>query len=158
MKKLTRFIQVLLLVVGGITVLVIGWWLWQMLQEEEETEAAVRVPPQRPADVNIPLPVQPIDEVDEPDPVDEVVEIAEQVAAENAVPATKPDNLMSIDGIGPKYAQALAELGILTFSQLSAQDPAPLADQMQASGVRVTTDRIQQQAWIAQAARLAGLE
>ncbi|MFC1960010.1 DUF4332 domain-containing protein [Chloroflexota bacterium] len=138
MKKLTGFIQVLLLILGSIALLVVGWWLWQLLKEQEETDTAVRVPPQRPVDVNIPLPVQPVDSND-------------------LTPAAQPDNLTDIDGIGPKYAQALAALGILTFSQLSSQNPAELAEQLKAQGVRVTADRIQQQTWIAQATRLMGL-
>jgi len=58
------------------------------------------------------------------------------------------DDLTDIKGIGPAYAQRLAELGITTFADLAAADAETLAQQLEArSGV---------DDWIAQAKERAG--
>ena len=67
-----------------------------------------------------------------PDPVD------------SAEPA---DDLTAIKGIGPKYAQQLADIGITTFAQLAAADPTSLDAQLDA---RAAVDD-----WVAQAKELA---
>jgi predicted flap endonuclease-1-like 5' DNA nuclease len=139
MTPLFRLARSLFLFVLGVAASVLlGWWLMQWLRERETPKYAVRMPSRRPADVNIPLPPQPISEE----------------AGESPEPA-RPDDLTQIDGIGPKYAASLHALGITTFAHLSRQAPDELAERLQAQGVRITGERIRGKDWIGQAARLA---
>ncbi len=128
--------------------LVVGWWLMRFLREdEEEPEFAVRIPSQRPADINIPLPPQLVDDIE-----------AGGVAAREAQPPPPPtasDDLTQIDGIGPKYAATLQALGITTFAQLAQQDSEALANQLREQGLRISGERIRDKDWVGQAGRVA---
>ena len=57
--------------------------------------------------------------------------------------AAGTDDLTEIKGIGPKYAQQLADLDIATFAALAAADPNALAGSFEA--------RARVEDWIAQA-------
>ncbi len=57
-------------------------------------------------------------------------------APEPAAPA-EPDDLRRIEGIGPKTATGLNELGIITFAQLAQADPEKLETDLKAAGVRI---------------------
>ena len=46
--------------------------------------------------------------------------------------AAGTDDLTEIKGIGPKYAQQLADLDITSFAALAAADPTALADSFEA--------------------------
>ncbi len=77
-----------------------------------------------------------------PEAVETVVEVAEAAA----------DNLTRLTGIGPKLAQALAERGVTRFAEIAAwtaDDVARFDKDMKLMG------RIDREAWIAQARRLA---
>lgn len=64
----------------------------------------------------------------------------------------QPDDLEgAIDGIGPKFAEALTELGITTFDDLIQHTPAELAQLLKSKGVRVTDTRIESEDWLGQA-------
>jgi predicted flap endonuclease-1-like 5' DNA nuclease len=58
------------------------------------------------------------------------------------------DDLTDVKGIGPVYAERLAEAGVTTFAELAAADLAVVAD---AAGVSESTAT----SWIEQAAALA---
>lgn len=62
--------------------------------------------------------------------------------------STKPDDLTKIKGIGPVSARELEAIGITTFAELAAADPATVAEQFD-SRANVTD-------WIAQANQLKG--
>lgn len=47
-----------------------------------------------------------------------------------------PDDLIKIEGIGPKMAQVLGESGITTFAELAATSPARLREILDAAGNR----------------------
>jgi predicted flap endonuclease-1-like 5' DNA nuclease len=68
-----------------------------------------------------------------------------------AVPA-QPDDLTVLVGIGPKLAQALAEIGVTRFSQIAAWTLADLATVDETLGLK---GRAVRDAWVAQAKRLA---
>lgn len=142
---MSRWLRVIFLFGLGLALsLVIGWWFMQLLREdEEEPEYGVRTPAQWPANINIPLPPQPIDdlEVDAP-------------PADSALPA-RTDDLTLIEGIGPKYAATLQVLGITSFALLAQQDSETLAQQLKEQGVRVSGERIRDNDWVGQAGRLA---
>jgi len=58
-------------------------------------------------------------------------------------PSVAEDDLTAIKGIGPKYAEQLANLGITSFTQLAAADPETLKASFHA--------RASVEDWIAQA-------
>jgi predicted flap endonuclease-1-like 5' DNA nuclease len=55
---------------------------------------------------------------------------AKQAGAGQAASATAPDDLTVIKGIGPAVQKKLHALGIRTFDDLAAADPAKLAEQL----------------------------
>lgn len=69
------------------------------------------------------------------------VEAAAQVTGERMATvdlgaAVLPDDLIKIEGIGPKMAQVLGEAGITTFAQLAAASPERLREILDAAGNR----------------------
>jgi predicted flap endonuclease-1-like 5' DNA nuclease len=60
-----------------------------------------------------------------------------------ADPPAATDDLTEIKGIGPKYAQQLADLGMTSFAALAAADPEQLSSDFEA--------RAQVDDWITQA-------
>lgn len=83
---------------------------------------------------------QTIDTDSEPDPV------------ETPVPWGTPDELMRVDGIGPKSRDALLAAGIGRLDQLAATDLATIRSALAAAGVRPVRSV---DSWPAQAAALA---
>jgi predicted flap endonuclease-1-like 5' DNA nuclease len=60
-----------------------------------------------------------------------------------------PDNLERLKGVGPKFAQLLAERGIVRFDQIAGLSPAEVERLDQSLGAfrgRITRDRIVDQA------------
>ena len=80
-----------------------------------------------------------------PEPAVEVVEETEPTApaevmgGEPAPVVGEPriDDLTIIEGIGPKIAGALYDLGITSFAQVAAASPAELEEKVKAHGVRM---------------------
>ncbi len=66
--------------------------------------------------------------------------------AKNKPPAAVPDDLTDIKGIGPKYSQQLADMGITTFAALAEADAATVSAEF---GGRASIED-----WIAQAKEL----
>lgn len=64
------------------------------------------------------------------------------------------DDLTRINGIGPRFAQGLYTIGVLTFEQLAQQNPEELAQKL-APYVSVRAQRISDNDWVGQAAQLA---
>jgi predicted flap endonuclease-1-like 5' DNA nuclease len=58
--------------------------------------------------------------------------------AEPPMPAAppKPDDLVIIEGIGPKIASILKDAGIVTFAQLAASDVGKLEEILKANGLQ----------------------
>ncbi len=71
-------------------------------------------------------------------------------------PALRPaaDDFTRIKDVGPRFAQAMREAGITSFSQLAALTPDALSD-MLAPFVAVRAQRIRSNDWIGQARHLA---
>ncbi|MDH3606024.1 MAG: helix-hairpin-helix domain-containing protein [Acidimicrobiia bacterium] len=65
-----------------------------------------------------------------------------------AAPGAAEDDLTAIKGIGPKYSEQLASLGVTSFTQLATADPATLKASFDA--------RASVEDWIAQAKERAG--
>ena len=67
------------------------------------------------------------------------------------------DNLADLDGIGEKYAAALAQAGITSFRDLTQYTPRTLSDLLkERTGVRISEKRIDNQNWIGQARQALG--
>lgn len=142
MSNVSRLLRALLLFAVGVAVsAALVWWL---MRKKEESEHAVRVPPRRPADVNIPVPLPPIVEPEGP-----------AAATGGRKASAGGDDLTRIDGIGPKYAAGLRALGITTYAQLAQQDPVELSMRLKEQGVRIVGDSIRDRDWIGQARKLA---
>ncbi len=130
--------------IGLSTSALVGWLLLKESKRQPES-GAVKVRSQRHAaeGENLPaikLPLEALEEAAPPEP---------QPEAEAEV-----DDFTKINGIGPRYAEALVKVGITRFEQLAAQTPEALAE-MLSPHVRVRAERISDKDWIGQAARLA---
>lgn len=88
--------------------------------------------------------VLPLDELDGEDDI---------LLATSEQPDDK-DDLTKINDIGPRFAEALAALGITTFAQLAQETPEALAERL-AAHVTVRAQRIRDKDWIGQAAQFA---
>jgi predicted flap endonuclease-1-like 5' DNA nuclease len=147
MTNKSRLWQILVAAAAGlVAAALIGWWIARLFQEDEEVEEALWVPPRQSDSANIPLPKPQEYEIDlnapgTPEP--------------DEPPVTAIVDLTRIDGIGPKYAEGLQRLGIMTYAQLAAQNPDELAEQLKEQGLRILGDRIEQENWIGQAQQLA---
>ena len=85
----------------------------------------------------------------------EPIPAEEQSAAAAPEPTlTQPDDLTLINGIGPRYAEALHAIGITQYAQLAAQEPEELANKL-APYVTIRAQRIRDNDWIGQALNLA---
>jgi hypothetical protein len=73
-----------------------------------------------------------------------------------ASPSEECDDLKAIVGIGPKWADALYEIGVLHFRDLAQYTPQDLSKALlEQAGVRVLPERIEAYDWISQARELA---
>lgn len=75
------------------------------------------------------------------------------MALEPVAPPPGPDDLTVMTGIGPKLAAALAEQGVTRFADIAAWTPEDVARVDKALKLM---GRVEREAWIAQARRLAG--
>jgi predicted flap endonuclease-1-like 5' DNA nuclease len=130
----------------------VPWWVWIILivfliflffglwmrfrgknvvQPEKDSVSAAVEPRSRPYPVTTSTPAV-------------VVPVVEPVAAMPEPPApvvpVKPDDLVIIEGIGPKIAGILNNAGIMTFAALAAAKPEQLQEILKASGLRVPAD------------------
>ena len=61
------------------------------------------------------------------------------------------DNLEEIEGVGPKFAEALNKAGIYRHAQLVKYPPRQLSEKLwQEAGIRVSENRIQKDNWLGQ--------
>lgn len=123
---------------------VVGWLLLRE-NKRQDSETTITVKSQRhTSDMDeAPQIVLPLDALDAED----------QSAAEDT--DKQVDDLTQINDIGPRFAEALAAIGITRFADLAQQDPDILAERL-AEYVTVRAQRIRDKDWIGQAARLAG--
>jgi len=93
----------------------------------------------------------------EPEPLPEIKLPLDTLEAEPApaVDAAMPgDDFTLIKDVGPRFAQALRDAGIVSFAQLAAMTPETLAERL-APFVTVRPQRIRNNDWIGQARQLA---
>ncbi len=115
---------------GLAAAMVVWWWLQNQRQEEvEKPDSRVVLPP------------------DEVEPASKHVPAAKPKAA-----SVEPDDLTSIDGIGPKYAAVLAEAGVATFTKLAQMKPTDVQEIFRAATGRAPDPSD----WIKQASKLSG--
>ena len=126
--------------IGLSTSAVVGWLLLKESKRQQKSgEVTVSSQRRSPEAESLPAIKLPLEALEEAAP--------QQADAE-------PDDLTRINGIGPRYAEALATVGITRFEQLAAQTPEALAELL-APYVRVRAEQISERDWIGQAARLA---
>jgi predicted flap endonuclease-1-like 5' DNA nuclease len=116
---------------------------------------AVSTPAVKPAVLVEPEPT-PIPVV-EAKPVPAPAAVAEEPAKSVGLPAA--DDLVIIEGIGPKIADVLKQAGVTTFAQLAAMDPARIHNILQAANLRLADPKSwPEQARLAAAGDQAGLK
>jgi predicted flap endonuclease-1-like 5' DNA nuclease len=121
---------------------VVGWLLLKESKRAKEvTRLTIKSQMRSPEPENFPHIVLPLEALED---------------NEDTVPAADAeDDLTKINDIGPRFARALATIGITRYAQLAAQTPEALAGRL-APHVNVRAQRIRDKDWIGQAARLAG--
>ena len=91
----------------------LGWWASSRLPKEDET---------------VPL------HESTHNGHEEAISREEETAPELTGTSVGPDDLVSLEGIGPKVAEVLAGLGITTFAALAAADPEEIKRALAAAG------------------------
>ncbi len=126
---------------------------WTPPRSEQPDSVAVSAPASRPeatpaAEAETPtvaaVPVEPLPNVDtlilpkaeSAEDETQAVEAVEAADETQAVEPVEPDDLEKINGIGPKIAAALRDLGITTFAALAAADETQLQAALEAAGAR----------------------
>ena len=99
-----------------IVILIIAIIAWALLRNTKTPTPEIHVHPEETK------PAEPVIEAAAPPPVAEI--------------PSKPDNLTSLVGIGPKVNQVLKSAGITTFVQLAKADTGKLRDTLDAAGYR----------------------
>lgn len=131
MYKTTRNLTVLGI---GLGVSAVVGWLLLREDKPDESDASVTITSQRRQSGNdTPQIVLPMDSLDDDG---------------------ESDDLTQVNGIGPRFAEALQTLGITRFELLAQQEPDALAERM-SEYVSVRAQRIRDKDWIGQAAKLA---
>jgi predicted flap endonuclease-1-like 5' DNA nuclease len=122
---------------------VVGWLLLKESKREKTPSGlAIRSFTRTPEQEEIPQIVLPLENLE-----------AEATSAPD--PSSESlDDLTRIRDVGPRFAEALHAIGINRFAQLAEQIPEELAARL-APQVRVRPQRIRDNDWIGQAARLA---
>lgn len=118
---------------------IVGWLLLKETRREKE-----------PSSVTIKSQVR----SPETDPVPQIVLPLEALEPDASTNDISDDDLTRINGIGPRFAEALTTIGVLSFTQLANQTPESLAEQL-AVHVNITAQRIRDNDWIGQAAQLS---
>jgi predicted flap endonuclease-1-like 5' DNA nuclease len=121
---------------------VVGWLLLKETRRQKALgNASIRSQPYSPETDALPQIVLPLDALKN----DEAIEAHEEQPR---------DDLTQINGIGPRFAEALYAIGITRFADLASQTPDILAQRL-AQHTSVSSQRIQDKNWIGQAAQLA---
>ncbi len=135
-----------LLFILTLLTLVSAWWAWvdykrrqaaegegldAAAKAEKAASAAETTTEQAKAKVEIEsIPEPEVEEKAAPEPV------AEEKAAPEPTAAAEPDDLTRIEGIGPKYRDALVAGGIDTFAKLAAVSEDDIVAAAKAAGMR----------------------
>jgi predicted flap endonuclease-1-like 5' DNA nuclease len=151
----------------GLTIsAVVGWLLLRENKRTKETTNLTVKSRTRPSEPDeMPKIVLPLETLESERPPDSdgkgTTASAETTRAEvkarastSGVLETAADDLTQINGIGPRFAQALQAIGITRFAQLAEQTPDALAERL-AGHVTVNPQRIRASDWIGQAAEFA---
>ena len=117
MRKRSLVIVLLLLPAVGMFLLLLWWWLrWRSEEARHGPQVEYVIPSTKPASPS------------EGELVVEPVELVED---------RQPDDLRTIEGIGPKIQAALADAGIVTFEQLATSDVEHLRQSLRKGGIRL---------------------
>jgi large subunit ribosomal protein L17 len=111
----------LLIILALIAMILLAWWVIRSNRKE--------APPAAPPDYS---PTVHTAAAPTPEPAVRSIEAP--------VPAA-PDDLIIIEGIGPKIAGVLQDAGILTFRQLAALQPEQIKELLDRGGVRLADPR-----------------
>jgi len=133
------------------------WWMTRWTRAAANFEALAAFAPK------VALESTPIELIIEPASVREKQPVAAAIVAEVEAESVEtpapvlaaPDDLTTMNGIGPKLCAALAERGVTRFAQIAAWTEADLADVDAALSLK---GRAVREAWVAQAKRLAGAQ
>jgi predicted flap endonuclease-1-like 5' DNA nuclease len=98
---------------------VIVWFIFRT-RPEEETKTPLPVPDVKPTPAPAPVPVK-----------------ANEVMKPLASASLKPDDLTTIEGIGPKIKSILHAAGVKTFSDLAAMEPEQIKEIITNAGLRL---------------------
>jgi predicted flap endonuclease-1-like 5' DNA nuclease len=132
---------------------VVGWLFLREHRRNQEANTPVLIKSQIRADsVDMPNIVLPLDAMAEQDDVEHAGDSDQSSAVERD--AALKDDLTQINDIGPRFAEALAAIGITRYTQLAEQTPEALAQKLMPQ-VRVSAQRIRDKDWVGQAAQLA---
>lgn len=118
-----------------VSLVILFIWLWLRYQEEQEKEPA--------------LPIELKDD-DLPQKSPAEISTIPSEAADVHKPATKPDDLTRIKGIGPKTANILQQAGITSYQELAGTSIQEVMDLLEKANYRL----LDPTTWIEQA-RLA---
>ena len=126
-----------------LTLLALGsaWWAWvdykkRQASEGEGLEAATKADKAAKAAETTTEKARARVEV-KPAPEPEVKEEAAPAeAVPEPAPSAEPDDLTRVEGIGPKYGDALAAAGIDTFAKLAASSEDDIVAAVKAAGMR----------------------
>ena len=120
------------------------------ISPEPETESPTAAAPETPS-VDPVVPVEAINETPFAAPEPPVAVVPRQPVG--IARPEQPDDLKAISGIGPKLEQVLNGMGIWSYGQIAALEPAEVAWLGETLGFK---GRIERDEWLAQASTLAG--
>lgn len=127
--------------IAAVVSIVVGWWLSQ-----REKEAANLQPMATPTHVPSNVPLEETKIVLPPEAFENLEESSvkppPKIAKQKA--AADPDDLTTIKGIGPKTAEALAQIGIQQFAQLAKSDAQDIKNRLE--GTTASLKKIEE--WI----------
>ncbi len=136
-----------------IAILLIALFIWLLLRERRARVAAAQAAAARAAAAKaVPAPAAPVAAAKPVEIPNQAMRVG-AIAGPAAEPAAAPvvDDLVIIEGIGPKIASVLNEAGVTSFAQLAAMDPAKISEILLAANLRLADPH----SWPEQARRAA---
>jgi predicted flap endonuclease-1-like 5' DNA nuclease len=128
---------VVIVVIVVVVILILLWLLLRWMSTQRQEKPVKAAAPSTAA----PSTVVPVMAAAAPAAVPAAAPMA---AAPVAVPPAEPappDDLVVIEGIGPKIASVLQAAGVTTFSQLAALAPERITEILRAAGIRLADPR-----------------
>ena len=119
---------------------IVGWWTSRRGANQPEVMPEAHVHHESDVTAHAPAMHSTVEHVDVPS----------EMSVHHEEPVVVPDDLIRLEGIGPKVARLLNEAGITTFAALAAANPVELQKTLRAAGLQM----MDPEGWIEQA-RLA---